>query len=86
MKVVTSCYGRFWIFGQAYQLYRYGLLHKLIVDALKENCCSCMTTRTYVATWEMRPIEWVKVGHTWDDCGDRLVNFLHSLGTPTHWA
>ena len=32
MKVVTSCYGRFWIFDQAYQLYRYGLLHKLIND------------------------------------------------------
>lgn len=32
MKVVTSCYGRFWIFDQAYQLYRHGLLQQLIND------------------------------------------------------
>jgi glycosyltransferase involved in cell wall biosynthesis len=30
VKVVTSCYGRFWIFDQAQQLYRHGVLEKLI--------------------------------------------------------
>jgi glycosyltransferase involved in cell wall biosynthesis len=32
MKVVTSCYGRFHIFDQAFQLYRHGALHKLVND------------------------------------------------------
>jgi glycosyltransferase involved in cell wall biosynthesis len=30
VKVVTSCYGRFHIFDQAQQLYRYGVLEKLV--------------------------------------------------------
>ncbi|MCC6751750.1 MAG: glycosyltransferase family 4 protein [Deltaproteobacteria bacterium] len=32
MKVVTSCRSRFWIFDQAAQLHRHGVLHRLIND------------------------------------------------------
>ncbi|ALG68717.1 glycosyltransferase family 4 protein [Beggiatoa leptomitoformis] len=32
MKVTTSCYNRFWIFDEAYQLQRLGVLHRLIND------------------------------------------------------
>lgn len=32
MKVTTSCYGRFWIFDQANQLYRHQMLYRLIND------------------------------------------------------
>jgi glycosyltransferase involved in cell wall biosynthesis len=33
MRVVTSCLGRFWIFDQAAQLHRHGLLHRLITGS-----------------------------------------------------
>jgi glycosyltransferase involved in cell wall biosynthesis len=32
MKVTTSCYGRFWVFDQARQLHKHGVLHQLIND------------------------------------------------------
>lgn len=32
MKVTTSCSGRFWVFNQAYELHRQGILHRLIND------------------------------------------------------
>ena len=31
-RVVTSCCGRFWIFDQARELARHGMLHQLITD------------------------------------------------------
>ena len=36
MKVTTSCSGRFWIFDQALQLFRHGILHQLINDYPKQ--------------------------------------------------
>jgi glycosyltransferase involved in cell wall biosynthesis len=56
------------------------------VDALKEKLLLLYDNPDLCRHLGDAAYQSVKIGHTWDDSGDRLVNFLHSLGTPTHWA